>query len=93
MLPRKAHRFPAKHWNHDLQCLFKLFEPVGERAELKAEGVVFELEPTGTDPQGRPARRNVIKGGYRLGQKGGMPVGVTGHQRREANCLRVLGEC
>ena len=55
VLPRETHLLSAKHRDHDLQCLFELLEPVGERAKLKAEGVMFELEPPGTDPQRRPA--------------------------------------
>ena len=46
----------------------------------------------GADAEGGTAARDVVKGCDGLGEQRGMPVGIAGDERREANGLGVLRE-
>ena len=83
----------GEHALDDDQGLFELFEPVGERAELEAERVVLELEPAGADAELGAASAHEVERRECLREQRRVPVGVSGHEGREANRLGVLSEC
>jgi hypothetical protein len=51
----KRRALACDHRVDDLQRFLEAVEPIGESAELEAQLAVFELEPTGTDPEDSPA--------------------------------------
>ena len=92
VLAVEAHLLVAQHRYDDLQRLLELLEPVGEGAELVAEGVVLEFEPARSDAERRPATRDVVERRDGLREQRRVTVGVAGHQRREPDLLGVLGQ-
>ena len=77
---------------HRLRDRQRLVEPVhalADRREVEPEGVVLGLEPGRTEPKiGAPAGDHVERRG-RLREQGGVAVGHAGHERAEADRLRL----
>ena len=80
------------HRQDDLQRLLELVETLGERAELETELVVLEFEPAGADTEDGPPLTDHVQRGDRLGQQGGVAVGVAGDQGAQLHVLRGGGQ-
>jgi len=91
VLALKGRRAPAEHGEDDLQGLFEPLEAIGEGAELDAEGVVFQREPSGADAELSPPPRDDVERREGLGQDSGVAVGVAGDQRAQPNGRRLSG--
>ncbi len=89
----ERHALAPQQRDDDLERFFELLEAISERAELEPERVVLELEPAGADAERGPTARHVVECRDRLGQQAGVAIGVAGHQGRQPNGRRVLGEC
>ncbi len=75
--------FVAQHREDDLQRLLELLEAIGEGAELEAERVVLELEPSCADAELGSAVRHDVERGQDLREQRGVAVRVARDERAE----------
>ena len=81
--PQRAHRLDAG---------LERVEPLGGRRERQPEAEVLALPPAGADPDERPASRDHVEGGRRLGGDPRRPERHRGDQRAEPQAGVEPGE-
>ena len=84
--------FAQPHAHARLERVLEQLVPLGERGERHAEPFALLLVVAAPDPEPRPAAREDVQRGHRLGQHARVPEVRAGGQRHEPDGRRVRGE-
>src|ERR1700687_3657085 len=82
--------FLREHATDDLTGLVQGFEAAGNRLEIDAEVLMFQLEPAGADAEVEAAAADVIERRRHLGEHARVAVGIAVHEMTEARAFRGL---
>jgi len=82
-------RVAGEHAVGDLQRLFELLEPSGERREGQTQRPGFVVVPGGADSQPRPAAREDVERGRRLDEEARRPIRDCSDERPELDSAGV----